>query len=158
MPGMIVRRLLLMGIPLRSNIFKDGTYEQRYFSQFPIQVAVLFSPKDQDFVEAFRSIFLALDRLTSDKLAFFAVLDPPQDWLTEAENRQWWQEYKNRVGRIGFSMDDRVLVKEIARLFGVGWGELPQIVVSTNLWTGEYLTSPTSPFHIQRQLETLTNL
>ncbi|GHO88023.1 hypothetical protein [Dictyobacter formicarum] len=147
-----------MGIPLRSNIFKNGTYEQRYFSQFPVQVAVLFSPNDQDFVEAFRSIFLELDRFTGKNLVFFAVLDPPQDWLTEAETRQWWREYTQRIGRIGFSMDDRVLVNEIARLFGIGWGELPQIVASTNLWTGEYLTFPTSSIHIQRQLEILTNL
>src|SRR5690349_18783448 len=106
-----------MGFPLRSNIFKHGTNEQNYFSQFPIQVAVLFSPKDQDFVEAFRNIFLELDRVTGHEVAFFAVLDPPQDWLAEAENRDWWREYRNRIGQIGFSMDDRVLVKEIARLF-----------------------------------------
>ena len=147
-----------MGFPLRSNIFRNGSNEQKYFSTFPVQAVVLFSPKDLDFVEAFRSIFLTLDGLTGNDVVFFAVLDPPQDWLTNAENQRWWQDYRNRLGQTNFSVDDRVLVKEIARLFGVGWGELPQIVISTNLWTGEYIKSATSPIHLQRQLETLTNL
>lgn len=147
-----------MGYPIRSNIFKNGTDEQAYFSRFPVQVAVLFSPNDQEFVEAFRSIFLTLDQLTGDDVAFFAVLDPPQDWLEAAENRQWWEAYREQMGQTRYSMDDRVLVKEIARLFGVGWGELPQIVVSTNLWTGEFVKSPTSSIHLQSQLETLTKL
>lgn len=147
-----------MGFPLRSNIFKYGTHEQKYFSRFPVQVAVLFSPKDEDFVEAFQNLFLTLDTLTGDDVAFFAVLDPPQNWLEEAQKRRWWQEYTRRIGRVGFSMDNRVLVKEIARLFGIGWGELPQIVVSPDLWTGEYIKIPTSPFHIERQLAILTRL
>jgi len=147
-----------MGFPLRSNIFRDGTYEQTYFSQFPIQVAVLFSPIDQDFVDAFRDIFLELDKLTGDDVAFFAVLDPPLDWLKEARNRPWWQEYTSRIGQIGFSIDDRVLFREIMRLFDLGWSQLPQIVVGTNLWTGEFVKFPTSPFHIQRQLEALAKL
>ncbi len=91
-----------MGFPLRSNIFKYGTHEQKYFSEYPVQVAVLFSPNDRDFVEAFKSLFLVLDKLTADEVAFFAVLDPPQDWLAEAEHRPWWQEYRNRIGRIRF--------------------------------------------------------
>lgn len=55
-------------------------------------------------------------------------------------------------------MDDRVLVHEMARLFGVTWPMLPTIVVGTNLWTGEFVVSGTSPYHIKRQLETLTDL
>src|SRR5713226_2548446 len=105
-----------MAFPLRSNIFRDGTYEQNYFSQFPVQVAVLFSPTDQDFADAFRSIFLELDKLTGDDVAFFAVLDPPQDWLTQAANRSWWREYREHIGQMGFSIDDRVLFREIMRL------------------------------------------
>jgi hypothetical protein len=147
-----------MGFPLRSNIFKSGTDEQKYFSRFPIQVAVIFSPKDQGFKDAFRNIFFELDKLTGDDVAFFAVLDPPLDWLTEAGDRSWWRQYRSRIGQMSFSMDDSVLLKEIARLFSIGWGELPQIVVSTNLWTGETVNSPTSSLDIQRQLEILTNL
>ena len=147
-----------MGFPLRSNIFRSGTNEQEYFARFPIQVAVLFSPSDDHFREAFQDIFLQLDRLTGDKVAFFAVLDPPRDWLEEAKYRDWWRNYEACVGRAGFTIDNRVLIREIARLFGVGWQYLPAIVVGTNLWTGERVISGTSPFHLQKQLEVLTDL
>jgi hypothetical protein len=133
-----------MGIPLKSNIFKQGTREQRYFARFPIQVAVLFSPDDRKFVEAFREIFLNLDQLTGDHVAFLAVLDPPADWINAARNRKWWREYQGYIAQAGFFYNDSVLMAEIARLFRVAWSSLPSIVVGTNLWTGErviFLTS-----------------
>lgn len=147
-----------MGFPLRSNVFKVGTNEQVYFARFPVQVAVLFSPKDEDFSQAFKDIFLELDELTGEYVAFFAVLDPPKDWIEVAQSREWWQNYQNRLGQLGFSMDDKILVHEIARLFGITWAMLPSIVVGTDLWTGEFIVSGTSPYHIRRQLETLTEL
>lgn len=147
-----------MGFPLRSNVFVSGTNEQRYFASFPIQAAVLFSPNDQQFSEAFREIFLSLDRLTGDDVAFFAVLDPPQDWLEEAKDRSWWQDYQQNMGQTGFTYDDPVLVGEIARLFRVSWSSLPCLVAGTNLWAGEYIMTPTSTFYIERQLEALTQL
>ncbi len=51
-----------------------------------------------------------------------------------------------------------MLIKEIARLFGIGWGKLPQIVVSTNLWNAEFVTFPTSPVHIEEQFKVLTRI
>lgn len=147
-----------MGFPLRSNIFKSGTNEQAYFARFPIQVAVLFSPNDDDFVQIFKDVFLDLDRLTGEYVAFFAVLDPPQNWIDAARGRDWWRDYQVRIGQSGFSMDNRVLVREIARLFGVPWHALPALVVGTDLWMGEFVTSGTSPYHIKQQLETLTKL
>jgi hypothetical protein len=147
-----------MGFPLRSNIFKHGTHEQREFASFPIQVAILFSPSDQQFVEAFREVFLHLDQITGEQVAFFAVLDPPQNWISSASERRWWQEYRDRFGQTNFTYDDRVLVKEIARLFKVSWHSLPSIVVGTDLWAGEFITSPTSVWTIERQLEALTQL
>lgn len=147
-----------MGFPLRSNIFKSGTSEQQNFSRFPLQVAVLYSPEDKDFSPAFKEVFLELDRLTGEYVAFFAVLDPPKDWLEVAQGREWWRSYQASFGATGFSMDNRVLVYEIARLFGVTWPMLPAIVVGTDLWTGEFIVSGTSAYHIKRQLQVLTNV
>lgn len=147
-----------MGFPLRSNVFVSGTNEQQYFASFPIQVAVLFSPSDQQFSQAFREIFLSLDCLTGDDVAFFAVLDPPQDWLEEARDRSWWQNYQEHMGQTDFTYNDPVLVREIARLFRVSWSSLPCLVAGTDLWAGEYIMTPTSTFDIERQLEALTQL
>lgn len=144
-----------MGHPIRANIFRHGTEEHNYFTRFPVHVAVLFSPQDQLFAPAFKEIFLRLDRLTSDYVAFFAVLDPPSDWLRIAAERPWWRQYGQHGDR-GASLDDRVLVREIARLFGVPWRSLPIIIVSTDLWQGDFVTATTSPYHIEPQLKALT--
>lgn len=147
-----------MGFPVRANIFRTDSAPNHYFRRFPIQVAVLFSPHDETFAPAFRDIFLYLDQLTGERVAFFAVLDPPQDWQAAAANRAWWQEQKARVGELGFSFDERPLVSEIARRFGVEWWEMPVIVVSPNLWAAEYVVAPTSAADIEPQLTALTDL
>ena len=59
-----------MGFPLRNNIFQHKSSTRRYFARFPIQVAVLFSPSDQEFKKVFGQIFTKLDRLTGDGVAF----------------------------------------------------------------------------------------
>lgn len=66
-----------------------------------VQVAVLFSPYDRSFADEFRQFFVQLDRLTGDKVAFFAVLDPPDDWLQIVGQRTWWRDYSRRIGRVG---------------------------------------------------------
>lgn len=148
-----------MGFPLRSNIFKAGTKEQKYFNSFPIQVAILFSPEDKEFSDVFRDLFLHFDRLTGEHVAFFAVIDPPHDWFQEAQKRSWWQEYQNSIGVSGYSLDkDRALSQELTRLFQVSWHELPVLVISTNLWNAELIVVPTSAFHIERQLTFLTEI
>lgn len=147
-----------MGYPVRSNIFNIGSDNQRHFNRFPIQVAVLFSPTDEPFSYVFRDIFLHLDQITGDDLAFFAILDPPDDWRQAAQNRTWWQEHQGQMGELGFSFDDRTLVYEIARQFEVTWSELPALVISTNLWTAEFITAHTSPNLIEEQLTRLTEL
>jgi hypothetical protein len=147
-----------MGYPLRSNIFQSGTGEQDYFAGFPIQVAVLFSPTNRQFADSFREVFLKLDHLTGKHVVFFAILDPPADWIEAARGRDWPQNFRTAFDASGFSVDDRALVREIARLFGVAWDCLPSIVVGTNLWTGEFITSATTIDEIEHQLAVLTDL
>jgi hypothetical protein len=147
-----------MGFPLRSNIFQADEHEQQYFDRFPIQVAVLFSPNDPVFSPVFRDIFLHLDQITGDEVAFFAALDPPDDWREAARGRVWWERYRGRFGELGFSFEERPLVNEIARRFGLQWDELPALVISTNLWAAEFVTTPTSAGNIEAQLTALTQL
>lgn len=79
-----------MGYPLRSNVFKLGTSEQREFARFPVQTAVLFSAKEhKEFAESFRGLFSHLDRLTADEVVLFAILEPPRDWLETAHGVRW---------------------------------------------------------------------
>jgi hypothetical protein len=147
-----------MGFPIRSNIFNAGSPSQKYFARFPIQVAILFKPSDTSFTEYLKSEFSALDRSTGENLAFFAVLDPPEEWLSERINSRWWQSYQENVGRSLFTTDDQILIREIARLFGIPWHSLPALVVSTNLWQVEHVSCPTSSEHLEIQLHELSKL
>lgn len=147
-----------MGHPIRTNLFREGSNEREHFSRFPIQAAVLFSPSDRAFLDAFRDAFLHLDQLTGELVAFFAVLDPPQAWLEVAESREWWQRYSRHLGKVGYSQDDAVLVKEIARLFGVSWDELPVLVIANDLWLGRRLCVGTSIWEFEEQLAELTRI
>jgi hypothetical protein len=146
-----------MGYPIHSNIFRDGSGKSQWIKTFPIQVAVIFSPRDEEFKGAFRELFSDLDKLTGSDLIFFALLDPPEEWIEIAKRREEWYSYWKKIP-VGFDFNDPMLIYELTRQFGVQWDDLPVIVISTNLWTTEYIISKTSPYHIESQLKALTKL
>lgn len=141
-----------MGFPIISNIYRAGGISINERERFPVHAAVLFSPSDQEFSDTFRRIFMRLDQLTGNRLAFFAVLDPPREWLVNSHDRLWWGSYLRYVGKYGFSHDDPVMVNEIARMFGVKWHELPVIVFSVNLWRDDPIIVPTSANQVEDQI------
>ena len=147
-----------MGFPIRDNIFKTGSIVQRYFARFPIQVAILHSPTDYSFTEHLKTHFAEFDRNTGKNLVFLAVLDPPEEWLQDRDLRGWWIQYQQIMGASSFTVDDKVLVKEIGRLFGLNWRSFPAIVASTNLWNAEYVSCSTSSSQLDEQLKELTKL
>jgi hypothetical protein len=147
-----------MGFPLRSNIFAPGTNEHRHFSKFPLQIAVLFSPEDQDFSSAFRDRLVDLHRLTGEDIAFFAVLDQPTSWLRIAAGRSGQSQYRAGLGPSDFTYDDKALLHELARLFGVEWRQFPALVISPNLWNGEHIVVPSNPDLFEPQIQALTTL
>ncbi len=149
-----------MGYPLRSNIFKLGTWEQREFARFPVQTAVLYSANDhREFAEAFRSFFSYLDRITGDEVVFFAILEPPEDWLQLAHATRWAdRHFYGNKGQVHLRIEDDVLVREMARIFSVSWDELPVLIASPNLWLGEYCVVPTDVKYFESQFQVLIDL
>lgn len=145
-----------MGYPLRSNIFVHNSYEQREFTKFPIQVIILFSPDDEKFVEALTNHFLELNDITGDNLVFFAILDPPKEWLELSHLKNWFPSY---TPRSKFTLiETKILLRSILNIFNVTWDMLPVLVVSPNLWGGEYLICKTSSKFLCVQLNELTKL
>ena len=142
-----------MGFPIAAELFRPSPETRRYFSRYPLQVAVLFGPSHREFAQAFHDVFPALDQLTAEHVAFFAVLDPPKAWQRAVAQRDWWQRYQATMGVCGHSHDDEVLVAELARLFGLEWHELPALVIATDLWAGSVLLSGTSAWHVVGQFQ-----
>lgn len=148
-----------MGYPIRANIFRPGTSEHRHFARFPLQVMALYSPYDERFSVVMRDLFLHLDMLTGRDIVFFAVLDPPENWLRSGLGRRWWEQNREMFGSTGISYDqDLPLTHEIARQFNVGWSELPGFIVSTNLWSNEYAIVQTNPYLVEKQFRALTEI
>ncbi len=147
-----------MVFPIKTNIFNAGSPSQKYFARFPIQVAILFKPSDVIFTEYLKAEFANLHESTGENLAFFAVLDPPDEWLQDRSNSRWWRNYQATAGTLSFTTNEGPLIREIARLFGIPWHSLPAIVASTNLWQLEYVISPTSSEHLDVQLNELARL
>lgn len=145
-----------MGFPIRTNIFSEKI-DNSWIKKFPVQMIVLFSPGDKEFLSAFNEIFLDLDQLTGRDIIFFAVLDPPEEWTMVAGNRKDWSSYWEQEP-VGYSMDDRMLIEEIARKFKVKWSDLPVIIVSTDLWNAEHISFKTSPLLITDQMHALKKL
>lgn len=148
-----------MGYPIRANIFRPGTRENRHFARFPLQIMALYSPSDKSYAGVMHDLFLHLDLLTGRDVVFFAVLDPPADWLQSGLGRSWWDKNREMFGFTGISYDqDLPLLHEIARQFHVGWSELPVLIVSTNLWNNEYAIVQSNPFLVEKQFSSLTQI
>lgn len=150
-----------MGFPLRSNIFRLGTFEQRQFARFPLQTSVLFSAtSNREFSEAFGRNFFHLDQITGDDVVFFAVMDPPKEWRSTPHGSSWLQHHYalDSIASSRLGAEDDVLVHEIARIFGVEWHDLPVLVASPNLWLGEYCIVQTNSDLIEGQFQALINL
>lgn len=153
-----------MGYVLRSNIFDrksqsdQGNEPRERFLDFPIQATVLYSPAQKDFAEAFKDLFFNLHKLTGEYVVFFAVLDPPQEWIEDirlSDNYEWWKDFQPDTD---LSYDDRILTMELARRFGLEWEQLPALIVSNDLWQSEYITTSTSANEIESQFRALTQL
>jgi hypothetical protein len=147
-----------MGFPLRSNIFRPNAPDQQYFARFPLQVAILFAPHHKVFRRELARLFAHLDQVTGSALAFFALLDPPEEWLQTSAAAEWWREYQWRAGSSGFTYDDGPLIYELTRLFGVRWADLPVLVISTSLWSGDLVICRTEPWLLEDQLTKLASL
>ena len=167
-----------MGFPLLANIFQSGTPEHARFANFPLQAAVLFSANcHREIAEAFAYSFPELHHVTGQKVAFFSPLTLP-DWLRSLTNRQrGWDAAGNlqelmfgvwsylertssgqMISRSRYTYANDVLVREIARTFAVAWDDLPVLVISPNLWLGEYLVVPTDAQRIVPQILALARL
>lgn len=143
-----------MGFSLTQDIFGPGATEQRWFKDFPVQVALLFRPGDQEFSEAVRRSFVDLSESTGRHVVFFTPLNPPSHWRPLAPGGQAEETRTDPA----LSLDEPVLVYELARRFGVAWDALPVLIVSTNLWSQGFVVAATGADHFIGQFRALTRL
>lgn len=115
-----------------------------------------------DFHQYLNEEFDRFDYTTGDKLLFFALIDPPQNWLRHARNRTYYQSISSWEAReLGNpnetpkSTDPSLTAFTLANTLKIPTDSLPCIIVTDNLRSPQFLHFETSVNKLDGQMEYL---
>jgi hypothetical protein len=142
----------------------------RALKPFNLFAFVIHDPvrhKDLDRVLARQ--FDRLDFRTGRRLLFFALVDPPKEWLEHGSHREYYQLFERKRGRpipdqaLGLinpqntprSIDRSITAFSIATTLNIANDDLPCIIVTESFQLNKFLWFKTCPNHIEEQLSRL---
>jgi hypothetical protein len=106
--------------------------------------------------------FDEFDYVTGDKLLFFALVDPPSNWLAHAGGRSYVKELRSfeaqelRSPQSAINSADKSLTAfALAHFLTIPSDMLPCIVVTHNFCSRHFLWFKTCPNHVEEQLKKL---
>lgn len=137
-----------MGMPINSyevlRLLAGGTRERGDYghladvlaNEFSIVAVILHDPdRHRDLDRALARDFALMDRLTGDRLLFFALVEATEEWRVAARQRHYFTAVERALG-IGYARASPLptMTTEIAALaaatnLGIGLDELPCVVV-----------------------------
>lgn len=129
----------------------------RAVGKFKLFAFVLADPESHaEFSAAIDRDFEALDRSTGPDLLFFALSAPSAEWREQARARPYMRALSNNHVRKGLPVPRSSLeVQALVTSLGLSPGDLPCILVTTDLSSPRFRRLPTCKEHFQRQLEAL---
>jgi hypothetical protein len=160
-------------------------YEKRTalaaLSPFNLFAFIIHDPEEHhDFGRILSFAFDRLDFVTGEKLLFFALVDPPSDWLAHARHRpyykrlNYWDHANHRSSNENpparetnelldpknaiLSGDKSATAFSLANSLGIPIEKLPCIVVTPNFSDERFLWFRTCPEHLEEQLTKLAYL
>lgn len=166
---------MLMGMPISSYLLlktiADGNdnnllkYSEaiRAIKDFNLYVFILHDPEEhKEFHRALIQKFDRMDYITGSRLLFFALVDPPKEWLEHGRNRPYYrhinnfetQELLSPYNQV-FSKDPSVTTLSIANMLKIPYESLPCIVIFPNFKVKEFIWYKTCPEHLEEQLKEL---
>ncbi len=118
--------------------------------------------KHSDFDREMGRIFDRLDYLTGEKLLFFALIDPPEEWLRYGRQREYMKYLgdgkalvlPNSQNTIT-STDKELTVFSLATSLNIPIDMLPCIVITRNFCISDFVWVRTCENHVMEQLEEL---
>lgn len=127
---------------------------------FNLYAFIIHDPeKHNEFDKYLIGRFDELDLSTSNKLLFFALVDPPKEWSEHAYSRQYYRELQTRELVAPYnsilSKSPSVTALSIANTLKIPYESLPCIVVFSNFKMKEFAWYSTSEKHVERQLNKL---
>lgn len=118
-----------------------------------------------DFHRAISDIFDDLDYATGDKFLFFALVDPPEEWVTNAANRKYYNHLKSWEAKALLeprntiiSKDKSIAALSLAKSLEIPIEELPCLVITTDFSFNDVHWVKTCPDHVMRQLVRLGSI
>lgn len=157
-----------MGIPISNyTIFKAltdkkiGSWEYEVacdcFKDFNILAFIIYDPiKHKELFTKLTNSFNVLDKKTGEKLLFFAVCNPPENWNEKIGNRSYFNVYnmsngfKHNISNSNLSNQEAAYA--IARELNIEPSNLPCIVVSNSFENKDFCWFKTCSEHIELQL------
>ena len=131
---------------------------------FNLFAFILHDPNQhKDFHEYLENIFDRLDYETGKGLLFFALINPPQNWLQHASQREYYQAISNwetkdwlkpennQIRAADTSISNFIFSKSL----GIQYSDLPCLVVTPNFKDKEFFWLPTNKNIIRSQLSDL---
>lgn len=166
-----------MGFPISSYTIiknlsqqrKAGWNEFEYRSvrkalrDFKLFAFILFDPEqDAEFGTFLGDIFESLDRKSGKDLLFFALVDPPENWIKKAAPRDYYSAIHEYDVASVFDEDNTIRTKEASRTvklicstLGLDYNDLPLIVVTEDFAYRAFRAIKTSTQSIKSQLISL---
>ncbi|PNE20230.1 hypothetical protein V511_10030 [Mesotoga sp. Brook.08.YT.4.2.5.1] len=135
-------------------------YVREALRDFKLFAFILFDPEiDAEFGAFLGNIFESLDRRSGKDLLFFALVDPPENWMKKAAAREYYSAIQQYDAVGVFEKDNTIRTKEASRTvklicstLGLDYNDLPLIVVTEDFAYRSFRAIKTSTQSIKSQL------
>ncbi|MCX7878607.1 MAG: hypothetical protein N2510_08225, partial [Ignavibacteria bacterium] len=125
---------------------------KRILSRFKLFGLILHDPKlHSDFHDTLSKSFERLDYLTGEYFLFFAITDPPIDWIEISVKREYFRFLSSRFD--SYSVEDRsITAYTMAQGLGIDFDDLPVIILSHDFKFKEFRVVRTCPKYLEKQM------
>ena len=138
---------------------------QAALAPFNLFAFIIHDPETHpEFHQKISSIFEDLDYTTGDKLLFFALVDPPEEWLRDAANRSYYEPLKSwetetllQPQNAITSTDTSIAAFSLASSLEMPIGELPCLVITKDFSSHDVHWVKTCPDSLAEQLMRLAS-
>lgn len=132
---------------------------RKLLSRFNLFGVLLHDPNNQrKFHLALEGLYEKLDYLTGQKFLFFALTNPPADWI-KAHPRDYYQVWESFVllspKNAYETVDESATAYALARSLNIDYDDLPVLILTSDFESSEFYVVRTAEDLLERQLTEL---
>lgn len=130
---------------------------KKILDRFKLFGLILHDPKSHsEFHSTLRHSFERLDFLTGRDFLFFALTNPPQNWVERNENRDYfgiWETGKLLSPMNSYkTSDESISTYSIAQALNIDFDDLPVIILTNNFQFNQFRVVKTCSRHLESQM------